>query len=274
MKTSCALVWLCLSLGVALPAAAESPSPLPDAITSANLPTDAELEESWARVILRANPGPYQYLAYEVTTRGPAGVLSHVRGFVGRGDVISRTELVRKHDLRRLFGWLRDQGMLSMPAPPEPPPGKKKAKKVEPFDPVNPHLGPIYSAVPVFDLSVRLAGKECTVLVADPFSQRERRYALLIRTLRQMAVAATGEIAYQPPSGVMGAQGYLVVDSAPSAEVTIDGVPTGESTPVLAWALAPGSHVVTLENKRLGLKRDVKVKIQAGQTSTLELMLQ
>ncbi len=256
-------------------ALAADKSPLPEDVTTANLPSDAELQESWARVALRANPGPFHYLAYEVTMRGQAGVVSHVRGFMGRGDVVSKTDLMRKHDVRRLFGWLRDQGVLDMPQPPTATaePAKKGKAPPPPFDPNNPHLGPANSAVPMFDLSFRLGGRERTVLVADPLCQQDRRYALLIAAVRQVALAVSGDIAYQPPTGVAGTQGYLFIDSVPSAEVSIDDVPIGESTPVLTWTVAPGSHTITLENKRLGLKKETKVKVQPGVTTSVELTL-
>jgi len=266
-----------LLAGLCGPARATERTPLPDDVTSAHLPNDAELQESWARVALRANPGPYHYLAYEVTMRGQAGVVSHVRGFMGRGDVVSKTDLLRKHDVRRLFGWLRDQGVLDMPQPPTATAEPVRKGKVTPpvalFDPNNPHLGPAHSPVPVFDLSFRLGGRERTVLVADPLSQADRRHATLIRVLRQVALAATGDIAYQPPTGAAGTQGYLFIDSVPSAEVHIDGVPIGESTPVLTWTVSAGSHTVTLENKRLGLKKETRVKVHAGQTTSVELTL-
>ncbi len=272
-----ALVTAGMSAILASPALAADKSPLPDDVTSTNLPSDTELADSWARVALRANPGPFQYLAYEVTVRGQAGVVSHVRGFMGRGDVVSKTDLLRKHDVRRLFGWLRDQGVLDMPYPATASADAgKNGKAAQPaplFDPNNPHLGPATSALPVFDLSFRLGGRERTVLIADPLSLADRRYAKLIAALRQVALAVTGEIAYQPPTGVMGTQGYLFIDSVPSAEVSIDGVPIGESTPVLTWTVAPGSHTITLENKRLGLKRETRVKVQPGITTSVELTL-
>ena len=261
-------------------AMAKDQSPLPAAITSTQLPTDQELEDSWARVALRANPGPYQYLAYEVTMRGNAGVVSNVRGFMGRSDVISKTDLIRKEDVRRLFGFLRDQGLLGMRLPEAPTPtassGNAKRKQVAvipPFDPNNPHLGPARSTVPVFDLSFRLGGREATVLVADPFSHADRRFATLINVVRQVTLAVSGDIAYQPPTGTMGTQGYIFIDSVPSAEVSIDGVAIGESTPVISWTIASGSHVITLENKRLGVKAETKVWVQSGRTTSVELVL-
>ena len=280
------LLVLLTTLATVTPGASEAwaltkdQSPLPTAITSTQLPTDSELEDSWARVALRANPGPYQYLAYEVTMRGNAGVVSNVRGFMGRSDVISKTDLIRKEDVRRLFGFLRDQGLLSMRLPEAPTPtasaGKAKGKPVAvipPFDPNNPHLGPARSTVPVFDLSFRLGGREATVLVADPFSHPDRRFATLINVVRQVTLAVSGDIAYQPPTGTMGTQGYIFIDSVPSAEVTIDGVAIGESTPVISWTIASGSHVITLENKRLGVKAETKVWVHSGRTTSVELVL-
>lgn len=272
------LVCLCAP-GLARVAVADE-SVLPADMTSTVLPTDAELEDSWARVLLRANPGPYQYLAYEVTYRDHVGVVSHLRGFMGRTEVVSRTELLRGSDTRRLMGWLRDANMLDMPKPQLPPAAKSKLVRVKgkgksaPTADEEARTGPPSSTVPIYELSFRLGGRENTLLVAEPFAQADYRYALFIETLRRVATQAAGSIAYQPPSGSMGAQGFLFIDSVPSAEVTIDGVAIGESTPVLSWAVAPGSHTIVLENKRLGLKQQTKVRVQAGLTTSVEIPLQ
>ena len=104
--------WRAVALAMPVVAHAAEPAVLPPEVTATQLPTDAELDGAWARVQLRANPGPFQYLAYELTSRGPAGVVSHVRGFMGRSDVVTRTELLTKTDLRRIMGYLRDLGAL------------------------------------------------------------------------------------------------------------------------------------------------------------------
>ncbi len=267
---------LVLALAMPVVAHAAEPAVLPPEVTATQLPTDAELDGAWARVQLRANPGPFQYLAYELTSRGPAGVVSHVRGFMGRSDVVTRTELLTKTDLRRIMGYLRDLGALKLPAvlPAPLQPRKPKPSAIGVLDTASEAThGPDHSPVPVVELSFRLGDHECTVLVTDPDSQADRRYARFIELLRHVALHVAGPIAYEAPSGSAGQAGYLFIDSAPSAEVSVDGVPLGETTPVFAHAVAPGNHTIMLENKRLELRREVKVKVQAGLTTAVELEL-
>lgn len=257
---------------------------LPAAVTATALPTDAELADCWARVQIKANPGPFQYLAYELTARGPAGVVSHVRGFMGRRDVDTRTELMTKRDLRRIMGYLRDMGALSWPAVVSPQVAKPAAKtKVKKGSPKNLGVlesadaakqGPPSSDVPIFEFSFRLGGVENTVLVTDPEMLADRRYARYLELLRWVAYKTTGEIAYQSPAGTSGESGWIFIDSVPGAEVSVDGVKLADTTPILAYAVAPGNHTVVLENARLGLRREVKAKVQSGLTTSIEVELQ
>lgn len=273
------------------PAPSEPPL-LPADVTGTQLPSDADLSDCWARVLLRANPGPFQYLAYEVTDRGPAGVVTQVRGFMGRSDVVTRTELLPKAELRRLFAYLRDQGALDLPtvlprqapvaepaaAPPKGKPSRAKSKAAAQKTGIleagwDYTLGPPRSAEPIYELSFRLAGRENTVLVPAPFGRADRRYARFIETLRALALRTTGEIPYHPPLGNAGVAGYLFIDSVPSASVSVDGTKLTDTTPIFAYAVAPGSHTVVLENARLSLRREVKVKVQAGMTTSVQLEL-
>lgn len=251
------------------------------ASADANLPSLGDLEESWARVLLRANPGPCQYVAYELTVRGPAGVASHVRAFMGRRDAVTRTELLPREALRKVFGSLRDLGALDLPHPPVPVPpapaaprrakSKSAAPLVQAADDALPC--PPRSAVPIYEFSFRLGGRENTFLVADPERLSDRRYAAFLELVRRVATQTAGEIGYHGPVGESGAEGYLFVDSVPGARVTIDGVLLGDETPILAYTLSPGSHTVVLENAALGLQRDYKVRIQPGLTTSLEVDL-
>lgn len=286
-----ALLSLLLTAALCAPAAAAEPALLPAEVTSSQLPSDAELADCWARVLLRANPGPFQYLAYEVTDRGAAGVVTQVRGFMGRSDVVTRTELLPKHELRRLLGHLRDLGALELPsvlprqatptaAAPPPPKGKagRRARaeqtgilELAGWDYT---LGPPQSAEPIYELSFRLGGRENTVLVPSPFGRADRRYARFIEVLRALALRTTGEIPYHAPLGNAGVAGYLFIDAVPSGVVTVDGTRLSDTTPIFAYAVAPGSHTVIIDNERLKLRREVKVKVQAGMTTSVQVELQ
>ncbi len=278
---------LLVALLIATPAFAAEPVGLAVGATTTQPPTDADLEESWARVLLRANPGPFQYCAYEITARGKAGVASHVRGVMGRKDAETRTELLTRTALRNVLGQLRDLGMLEIAHPelpwrqpvaaPPPKPVKTKAKAraiaAAVLAPPDPLWTPDSSSVPIYEVSFRLAGKENTFLVVDPANQTDHRYADFIRIVRQFAIGSAGEIGYHAPTGDEGRQGYLFVDSVPGSVVTVDGAPLEGETPILAYPVGAGRHTVVLENKLHKLTKEVKVLIQPGVTTSIEIDL-
>ncbi|MCO4760674.1 MAG: hypothetical protein KC502_04175 [Myxococcales bacterium] len=223
------------------------------------------LQGAWARVFLRANPGPFQYVAYEITARGRAGVMSHLRGMMGRRDAIIRTELVPRAALREVFAALKALGAADLRPPPKP---VHQATNAD-----DDRRWPDRSAKPVYELSYRLGGVDRTVVIQSPYRSKDLRYARFINTVRAAVIARVGTIGYHGPTGEDGAAGYLHVDSVPTATVSVDGVRLPNATPVLAFALRPGTHHVVLENKRLGLVRTFKVRIRSGRTTSLEVDL-
>lgn len=226
---------------------------------------DDGLDGSWARVFLRANPGPFQYVAYELSARGGAAVASHLRGMMGRRDAVIRTELVDRALLRRVLDRLDAIGAATMATPPPSPLlSKDKDGKWVP---------PLQSPQPIYELSWRRNGAERTVWVVDPYGQDDGVYARFINILREEIERAVGGIGYFGPDALGTAKGYLFVDSVPSADVWIDGEKLPERTPVLNWTLAPGIHRVRLHRPDLGLEISSNVRIEAGLTTSLELDL-
>lgn len=262
---------------------------LAQAAVDKSLPTEAELDTAWARVFLRSNPGPFQYVAYEITARGNAGVISHTRGTMGRKDPIMRTELIDRPKLRQIMGRLRaldaaslvDPGPLVSPANSAPKPArksprrrsKKRDAKGDDGDDHDDTRWPDRSAVPVYELSFRLAGKTRTVVVADPYRSADPRYARFINAVRDEVIATVGDVGWHSGTSEDAKAGYLFIDSVPSADVWVDGVKLPEKTPVFAYAAAAGKHTVVLENEAQGLKKTFKVKVRRGATTSLEVDL-
>ncbi len=58
--------------------------------------------------------------------------------------------------------------------------------------------------------------------------------------------------------------GFLNLGSRPSAQVLIDGVDIGQTTPLLAWPLKNGSHQVKLVGP--GGAKELAVDIRTGET--------
>ena len=240
------------------------PAVLEAAVTRTAAPVQDGLQGAWARVFLRANPGPFQYVAYEITARGDAGVMSHLRGMMGRRDAVIRTELVSRDRLRAVFAELKNLDAAGLRPPVKPVHVAKDADDERRW--------PDRSRVPVYELSYRYGGIEQTVVIAAPYRAADPRYARFINVVRAAVIGRVGHIGYHGTTGAQG-PGYLYVDSVPTATVTLDGVELPNKTPVLAFPARPGVHVVVLENKRKQLVRTFKVRIRAGRTTSLEVDL-
>ena len=281
---ACALISGC---GAAAPAAAPPPKPAPVAVkgprpkpkpkpkaalpavleaerTSSQRVVDDGLKGAWARVFLRANPGPYQYVAYEVTARGGAGVMSHLRGMMGRRDALIRTQLVSRRRLKRLFAELKRIGADGLRPPKQP--------ALE-LDERGEKTWPKRSDRPVYELSFRLGGVEKTVVVRDPYSDRDPLYGRFINAVRAAVIGKVGTIGYHGPTGPPSRRGFLHVDSVPSSRVFIDGVELGGGTPILGHPIKAGVHTVVLESRDRGLRRSVEVVIRPGRSSSIDLDL-
>ena len=60
--------------------------------------------------------------------------------------------------------------------------------------------------------------------------------------------------------------GFLNLGSRPSAQVLIDGVDIGQTTPLLAWPLRNGPHRLRMVGK--GVSKELSVEIRTGETSS------
>ena len=60
--------------------------------------------------------------------------------------------------------------------------------------------------------------------------------------------------------------GFLNLGSRPSAQVMIDGVDIGQTTPLLAWPLRKGTHQLKLVGS--GRSKEVSVEIRTGETQS------
>src|SRR5207237_7271176 len=58
--------------------------------------------------------------------------------------------------------------------------------------------------------------------------------------------------------------GYLNLGSRPSAQVLIDGVDIGQTTPLLAWPLHKGTHRLRLTGN--GGSKELSVEVRTGET--------
>jgi hypothetical protein len=109
---------------------------------------------------------------------------------------------------------------------------------------------------------------------ASPRRERSRtreRRERAERPVMAPAPTAAPRAAAEPRS--IGNQGILRINSRPWSQVYVDGRIVG-NTPQMNIPLAPGSHKIKLVNPQLGMSKNVKVRIQSGETTTkiVELM--
>jgi hypothetical protein len=68
---------------------------------------------------------------------------------------------------------------------------------------------------------------------------------------------------------VVTAKGTLRISSKPPCAITIDGRPSGKTTPQAALALSVGSHQITLTNEEQGINLTTEVEIKADKSSSV-----
>jgi serine/threonine-protein kinase len=69
------------------------------------------------------------------------------------------------------------------------------------------------------------------------------------------------------------AKGRIVVHVWPYATVTLDGKLLG-STPLPPIPASEGSHLLVIENTQLGARKEVRVRVRAGQSTQVKLTLE
>ena len=65
----------------------------------------------------------------------------------------------------------------------------------------------------------------------------------------------------------------LRVQTRPWSKVFVDGRPVG-TTPLTGLTLSAGRHTLTFVNEDFGIRKTVKIEIEAGQTLTQSLTLE
>jgi hypothetical protein len=80
------------------------------------------------------------------------------------------------------------------------------------------------------------------------------------------------EPAAEPAAAAAGGMGTLRVQTRPWSKVFVDGRLVG-NTPLMGVELSAGKHTLTFVNEDFGIRKTVKIQIQAGQTLTQVLTL-
>ena len=122
-----------------------------------------------------------------------------------------------------------------------------------------------------YDLVFSSADRATRVAHLDP--RTTRRVAVALSRSRSADSASRRDAAASAarrsdPSSAAG-EGTLMVSSKPPCEITIDGEPTGLTTPQRSITLSSGRHKITLINDEKAIKKTFSVQIVAGATEKL-----
>lgn len=79
---------------------------------------------------------------------------------------------------------------------------------------------------------------------------------------------------YRNPFWIEGFYGQLRADSDLPALVWIDGIDTGQVTPLIDYPLEPGPHEVTWVALQGGLERTETIVVEAGRTTTVNIRME
>ena len=117
-----------------------------------------------------------------------------------------------------------------------------------------------------YDVMVSLEGHTPRVVHVTPVAGQDVVLAL-DETKPSVTAPVVHETHRQAP--VATAKGTLRISSKPPCAITIDGRPSGKTTPQAALALSVGSHQITLTNEEQGINLTTEVEIKADKSSSV-----
>ncbi|MCC6625579.1 MAG: hypothetical protein IT385_30355 [Deltaproteobacteria bacterium] len=198
-------------------------------------------------------PSPYHTIRYEITRRRPATTAVHRRNLPGLDESLHALGLLTPEESEAAFSAIRAADALSLPDAPAP------AK-----------VGP---GTLTWQCDIRLDGTSRKIVVAEPLTQPDRRYAALFATVRDLVLLRAGPLPFRNVFFPSDERGWINIESVPAARVFVDGLDTELDTPLYAYEVAAGTHTIRLVDKEGQLDRTYSVKIEAQGTTTLRVDL-
>jgi hypothetical protein len=123
-----------------------------------------------------------------------------------------------------------------------------------------------------YDVMVSLAGHTPRVVHVTPVAGQDVVLALdetkPVTPVTLVTAPVVHETHRQAPT-VVTAKGMLRISSKPPCAITIDGRPSGKTTPQAALPLSVGSHQVTLTNEEQGINLTTEVDIKADKSTSV-----
>ena len=111
------------------------------------------------------------------------------------------------------------------------------------------------------------------IQVADPERQKDRLAQRCLETMRVAVERHVGKVPFRDVFFAKGEFGYLQVSSDPVARVVLDGVDTGQESPLIGIPMSVGEHEVEFIDEARGVHRRYKVTIMSDITTNLSVDL-
>jgi|GEM_PF-1526307 len=211
------------------------------------------VDQNYVTVLMEMpNPTPFTTVRYEIIDRGPATSAVHRRELPNYGESLHAMALLTEPESKSIFDALTANDAM-----------KLKDAVID-----KPPLGAV-----TWRVELLVDGKPHTFRVTDPSNQMDRRYHRIVSAVRRMVKRHAGELPFRNVFFGRSKLGYVNVLSIPVARVYIDGFDTKLETPLFAYEVAAGKHVVRLKTEDGRFDRTYKVIVGPGGTTRLAVDL-
>ena len=122
-----------------------------------------------------------------------------------------------------------------------------------------------------YRVDVAFDGKANSFAVKGPALLDDPRYAAVVDSVIKLVEEANGPAFYRDLAVPEEDIGVLNLFTFPPAEVELDGVPLGRSTPLYGLEMKPGVHRAVLRGHKLGATRRIKFTIHKGEPTVLNI---
>jgi len=206
------------------------------------------------RLILeQPSPSPFSVVRYEVVRRGRATAVVQRRQIEGYGEPLHAMALLTRPEVEALARALAEAHVESLPDAPAPTVRVPGAL--------------------TWRVEVDLPASTHTFRVTAPEAQPDRRYAHVIRALRDTVSQHTGPLPFRNVFFPRAERGWLDVQSIPAARLRVDGVDTGLETPIYGYEVPAGRHTLRLVSRTPALDRTYTVTVERGGTTQIAVDL-
>ena len=203
--------------------------------------------------LVRESPAasPYATMRYEIVDRGAPTAVQR-KTLPGHSESLHAMRLLTREKAERFF-----DDVISWA-------GNGLVDAIEPTVGVD---------TTVWRVEIRVRGLEQAFRVRDPLNQKDTRYGKIVRRLRALVDASTGELPFRnifyPPQVL----GWVNIRAVPQASVVIDGFDTRLKTPLYGYELKAGTHVVRLGSVDGKIQREYTIRVDPGGTTHLAVDL-